>query len=421
MVQPTTSAVMHQLTGKQDHFLNQVGEGKNIYLTGKAGTGKSTVTTMAIEKLKRAGRKVIVIAPTGIAAMNIDGATIHSTFGIRPFGIIRSIKECNHLRQDKREVLKKADTIIIDEISMLRPDILDAMHWTLRKNGSKGLDSKQLIFVGDLKQLPPVLSTNDKTVLLQTYDGYTFLHSEIIKRLDVVTIELDEILRQKDPEFIEAVNIIRDGGRAPYFHQFYTNEPKGVILAPHNATVAAYNQAGLEAQEGDLLTFDATLQGSAKPEDFTLEHVIKVKNGCKIMYLVNDRENPLRNGTLGVFTSRMVKEQVADDPTAQPVDVLKCFIKINETEFPLNRVTQVKKEYVYNNASDEMELVEKGSITQYPFKLAYALSIHKSQGLTFEELTVDLTRPCFVDNQIYVALSRVRGPEGLLIIPPSKN
>lgn len=420
MVHTTTRPVM-ELTSKQEHFLNLVGEGKNIYLTGKAGTGKTTATTLAIERLTKAGRKVLVMAPTGVAAMNIDGATIHSTFGVRPFGIIRSIADCNHLRQDKRQVLRKADTLIIDEVSMLRPDILDAMHWTLRKNGCKGLDSKQIIFVGDLKQLPPVLSTNDKTVLLETYDGFTFLHSQIIKRLDLVSIELDEILRQKDPEFIEAVNIIRDGGRAPYFRQFYTTEPKGVILAPHNATVTAYNEAGLEAQEGDLLTFDATIDGNAKPEDFTLEHQIRVKNGCKIMYLVNDRENPLRNGTLGVFTSRMVTEIAGGDPTAQPVDVLKCFIKINETEFPLNLVTQVKKEYVYNNATDEMELKEKGSITQYPFKLAYALSIHKSQGLTFDEMTVDLTRPCFVENQIYVALSRVRGPEGLRIIPPSKN
>lgn len=387
------------LTEKQQAFLDAAMLGQSLYLTGKAGTGKSYIIKKAIEDLQRAGKKVIALAPTGIAANNIGGQTIHSMFSLRPFGVL-DFDACNFVKSNKRQILDMADTIIIDEISMLRPDVLDAMHWTLRKNGCDGLATKQIIFVGDIKQLPPVLDDNMRSVLYQTYDGDSFQHAKIYKKIAPITIELDEVLRQTNEEFIGHLNIIRDGGKSEYFRQFVADHPHGIILAPYNATVQAYNEKGLADQPGELFTFEARIDGTIKPEEFALEKTIKVKNGCKIMYLVNSEDNPLRNGTLGTFVSHQ-----------------GChYIRVNETDFALHQIIMSKKEYVYNKTEDKLELQDLGSITQYPFKLAYALSIHKSQGLTFDEVTVDLSRPCFQSGQLYVAMSRVRTPEGLRII-----
>lgn len=388
-----------RLTGKQQEFIRAVLAGENIFLTGKAGTGKSFIVRHAIEQLKEIGKKIVAVAPTGIAANNIDGQTIHSMFRLNPYGVL-TFEECNFLKSNAKELLKKVDTIFIDEVSMLKPDVLDGMHWTLRKSGLPGLDSKQVIFIGDMKQLPPILDDNTRSVLYQTYDGDTFDFAQIYKRIGVRVIELDEVLRQTNPEFIESLNIIREGGKSEYFRQFISKEPHGIILAPHNSTVQAYNQAGLNAQPGEEFVFIATVDGDARPEDFMLEREIRVKNGCKIMYLVNSQDNPLRNGTLGTFVSHN-----------------DChYIRVGNVDYAMEPVIVTKKQYVYSKANDALELQELGSITQYPFKLAYALSIHKAQGLTFDEVTLDLTRPCFQEGQMYVALSRVRTPEGLRII-----
>lgn len=391
--------IFNMLTAKQHDFLNLALDGKNVFLTGKAGTGKSYIIRTAIRALKDLGKKVVAIAPTGIAANNIDGQTIHSMFKIPPFGV-QDFESCNYIKSGSREVLKQASTFIIDEVSMLRPDLLDAMHWTLKKNGLPGLDRKQIIFVGDLKQLPSVLTDNERSVLYKTYDGDLFTHAKILKKVKMETVELDEVMRQQNEEFIQHLNIIREGGRSEYFKQFVSNETGGIILAPHNATVTAYNNAGLKALKGDVITFTAEITGTAKPQDFHLEQEVNVKNGCKIMYLINSRDNPLRNGTLGIFVSHS-----------------GChYIRVGSVDYALEPAIITKKQYVYDSISDELVLKEVGSIVQYPIKLAYALSIHKAQGLTFDEVTLDLRRPCFQKGQMYVALSRVKSPEGLKII-----
>lgn len=388
-----------EFSKQQQYFLDTALSGKNIFLTGKAGTGKSLIVREAIAQLRKQKKNVVAIAPTGIAANNIDGQTIHSMFSINPYGVA-GYETCNFLKSQKRRLLNAIDTIVIDEVSMLRPDVLDAIHWTLKKNGCDGLDKRQVIFVGDLAQLPSPINDNTRSVMFRTYDGVTFQYALIYPKLEVATIELDEVHRQTNDEFIANLNIIREGGRSEYFRQFLHTEPKGVILAPYNTTVQKYNEEGLKAQKGEEYVFHASVTGNAKADEFNLENELRVKNGCKIMYLVNSQNNPLRNGTLGIFVSHA-----------------GChYIKVDGVEYALDQVSLTKKEYVYNRDTDSLELDEIGSITQYPFRLAYALSIHKSQGLTFEEVTLDLSRPCFSPGQMYVALSRVKSPEGLRII-----
>jgi ATP-dependent DNA helicase PIF1 len=388
-----------QLSSKQSTFLAAAMQGQNIFLTGKAGTGKTFIVKELIKILTEQGRKVVAVAPTGVAANNIGGQTIHSLFALSPYGVLR-YEDCNHLRTEKRRLLKNIDTFLIDEVSMLRPDILDAMNWTLNKNGCRPLHQRQVIFIGDLKQLPAPINDNTRSVLYQTYEGEEFTHAKVYSMLNVREIELDEVLRQTNEEFVNHLNLVRDGIKSEYFRRFVGTDLKGVVLAPHNATVQRYNIDGLNKLGGEELVFEAKVQGNAKADDFNLESIIRVKDGAKIMYLVNSKDNPLVNGTLGEFV----------------VKGSNYFIKVGNVEYALERITATKKDYVYNSEKDILEMVEIGSIEQYPIKLAYALSIHKSQGLTFDEVSVDLSRPCFQKGQMYVALSRVKSPEGLRII-----
>lgn len=393
-----------KLTSKQKLFLDAALNGDNIFLSGKAGTGKSTVVLKAIQELQKKGKRVAAIAPTGIAANNIGGQTMHSLFSLNPYGVL-TFNECNFVKTEKRRVFGMIDVLFIDEVSMLRPDHLDAINWTLLKNGCGLLKNKQVIFIGDMAQLPPVLNDNTMSVLMRNYEGFKFFDAKVYPELNVKPIELDEVVRQSDTEFIEALNIIRDGGKSEYFRKFVGTKPNnGVILAPYNATVNKHNKNGLDALSTELFTFEAKISqsddGKIKPEDFNLESRIEVKQGAKIMYLVNSKDAPLVNGTIGVFASMDGNH----------------YIQVNGIDYKLNPVEFVKKEYVLNEKQDDLELREIAKIEQYPIRLAYALSIHKSQGLTFDEVTVDLSKPCFMSGMLYVALSRVRSPEGLRIL-----
>lgn len=388
------------LSLKQQLFIDKVLEGKNVFMSGKAGTGKSFVLKEAIRLLKKEGKNVVACAPTGVAANNINGQTIHSLFSISIHGVL-TYDDCFFLKHEKRRVLRAIDVIFIDEISMVRPDMLDAINWTLLKNGCSGLRNLQIVFIGDFKQLPPVINDNTRTVLYRTYNGDRFTDALIYPKLNVEYIELDEVIRQSNNEFIEALNMARNGKKSEYFRQFVGDEPNdGIILAPYNTTVQEYNKKGYDSLNTDSFKFVAKIEGNLKADDFNLDTVIRVKNGAKIMYLSNSKDAPLVNGTLGLFVSHGGQH----------------YIRVGKNEYPLEPMVFTKKEYVLNKKTDELELQDIGSIMQYPFRLAYALSIHKSQGLTFERATLDLRKKCFIPGQLYVALSRVTSPEGLRIL-----
>lgn len=366
-----------RLNALQQEFMNRALAGENIFLSGKAGTGKSTVIKKFIEEVKGS---VICCAPTGIAAINIGGVTLHSAFGIK-IGGVAEYSTASYLKPVKKEVLRHAKVIIIDEVSMLRADVLDALDYTLNKNHLGSLKDKQIIFVGDMKQLPVVVDKNTEAMMFSLgYKGVTFQDAKIYSKLKANSVDLEQVVRQSDNEFIDALNVVREGGKPPYFKQFVYKNPKGIIIAPHNATVSAYNQNGISQAKGELKIFEATYEGLATENDFGFEKTLKLKDGVPVMYLKNEENNSLlRNGTLGTI------EFSEDD----------MFIKVQDVRYRVDRQKVTKNEYVYDEDENELKLKEVGSCEQYPIKLAFALSIHKSQGLTFDEVTVDLSKPCF--------------------------
>lgn len=259
--------------------------------------------------------------------------------------------------------------------------------------------------------MPPVADDNFKSVLSETHKSVFFYDSLIYPKMKVEKIELDQVQRQSDPEFISALNQVRRGEKSPYFRRFFHSEPKGIVLAPRLETVNRYNEQEYAKLSGKEYVFQAEtniIKEGAKISfaDFNVEPLIKMKDGAKIMYLRNSLAyNNLKNGTLGTF--RAIEDEDGD---------VQFFIEVNTIKYRLEINKFDKKEYVYNEKLDRLELVEIANITQMPIKLAYAMTIHKSQGQTLSQMTLDLTLPCFEKGMLYVALSRVTSPEGLRII-----
>ncbi|MEO8515527.1 MAG: helix-turn-helix domain-containing protein [Flavobacterium sp.] len=411
-------------------FINQTQ--RNIFLTGKAGTGK---TTLLHEIIKTTHKNVVVVAPTGIAALNAGGVTIHSLFQLPFAGFIPDNSApqfsdfakfetkqtlSRHFKMSvlKKSVLRNLELLVIDEVSMLRADLLDAIDFMLqsvRKN-KKPFGGVQVLFIGDLMQLPPVIRDEEWKTLRSYYNGKFFFHSHVIQLNPPLYIELSKIFRQTDSTFISVLNNLRNNQISQedikklnqYVKpNFDLKENKGYItLTTHNAKADAMNAKALEELEGKLVQYKPEIIGDFPEKIFPVEEQLQLKIGAQIMFVKNDLslEKRFFNGKMGVIKSLSSDEILVYFPEE------KITIEVEKYEWQNIR-------YFVNPDTKEIEEEVLGTFVHYPIKLAWAITVHKSQGLTFDKAALDVSQ-VFLPGQAYVALSRLRSLEGLVLLSP---
>lgn len=381
---------------------------QNVFLTGKAGTGKSTLIQYFRSHSKKS---IVVVAPTGIAAYNIGGQTIHSFFKFPP-GIID--KKAIHDRIDTR-LYMDIDTVVIDEISMVRADVLDGIDLFLRRYGrsrSLPFGGAQIILVGDLYQLPPVVTKEEVKIFRKLYETPYFFNSNVFKLANFKIVELTTIFRQKQDHFIEILNQIRVGeidndALVPINNRVSQKNSKDhIILTTTNGVADGINQAKLDSINKPLFTFNAIIEGNFPDKDRHLPAPKKLdlKKGARVMFVKNDRGGRWINGTLGWISelnSERIRVKLSDESGEKEVTV------------PLEEWENVK--YEYDDESEEIKTIVVGKLKQFPLRMAWAVTIHKSQGMTFSKVKIDFTKSPFAHGQTYVALSRCRTLEGLLL------
>ncbi len=402
-------------------FTNQ-----NVFLTGKAGTGKTTF----LHNLKKiTPKRMVVVAPTGVAAINAGGVTIHSFFQL---SFAPAIPESAHtgrrdekterfdrkFNREKINLIKCIDLLVIDEISMVRADVLDAVDEVLRKyrNHNKPFGGVQLLMIGDLHQLSPVIKDAEWQILREYYNSIYFFDSRALKQTNPVTIELKEIFRQSDSYFIGLLNKVRENvtdaqtiselnsrhipGFRPGDHEGYIN------LTTHNANAFDMNQAKLADLPGKSHFFSAEITGDFPAFNFPTEEKLELKKNAQVMFIKNDLsgEKLYYNGKIGKITR--IEEKVV---------YVKCPADASEIE--VGPVTWENVKYSLDDQTKEIREDLAGSFTQIPLKLAWAITIHKSQGLTFDKVMID-ANAAFAFGQVYVALSRCRTFEGIVLSTP---
>lgn len=391
----------------------------NLFLTGKAGTGKTTF----LKKLRENSRKnILVLAPTGIAAINASGATIHSffQFPLSPFvpgqGFVSSDHRFLRFSKSKRSLLQSVSLLVIDEVSMVRPDIIDAIDDSLRKirRSSRPFGGVQLLLIGDLRQLPPVLKEEEWNLLSPHYNSPYFYESIALKKAGFQIVELTMVYRQRDREFIDLLNKIRDGiiDKASLSKlnekclvKGPLNEEGYIRLTTHNHHCARINNERLNSLPGETYVYDAEVDGkfpeSSYPSDFSLH----LKEGAQVIFVKNDSGSERRfyNGLIGKVVSLSENKVRVRIPSGSVIDVVR--MEWENTGFIKNEIT------------GKIEQKVEGVFRQFPLQLAWAITIHKSQGLTFDKAIIDATNS-FAPGQTYVALSRCRSMEGLKLERP---
>ncbi|REC41666.1 helix-turn-helix domain-containing protein [Chryseobacterium sp. 5_R23647] len=406
-----------------NHFFDLIEyTSRSVFLTGKAGTGKTTFLNEFVKKTKK---KHIVVAPTGIAAINAGGVTIHSMFGLplRTFlpttdridsslaNNIIDLQQHFKYRKDKLKLLREVEVLIIDEVSMLRADVLDMMDFSLRfiRRNNQRFGGVQMLFIGDLYQLPPVV--RDENVLKMFYNSPFFFDSLAIKDIPLLTIELTKVYRQTDQGFLEILNAIRDGDVANidfnhlnerYDPGFEAGEDPYVYLCSHNKMADDINQEKLKDIKVSPKSYEAKLFGEFKENQFPNEQFLELKIGAQVMFIRNDitGEKKYFNGKLGEISSLDENE-------------VKVILEGSEREITVKREVWEQKKYSLDTDKNIKEEV-LGSFEQFPIKLAWAVTIHKSQGLTFDKVIIDAGKS-FTAGQVYVALSRCRTLEGIVL------
>lgn len=413
--------------------------GKNLFLTGEAGTGKSTLLNYF---RKTTQKNVVVLAPTGVAALNVEGQTIHSFCG---FYIDITASKVKKLMPGtpKFKLLQKLNTIIIDEISMVRADLLDCVDKFLRLNGpAKGepFGGIQMVFIGDLYQLPPVekdFGIGDG--LIKEYNSPYFFDSRAFKGAKFENINLKTIYRQKDQAFKDVLNAVRNNAasqehlmilnqRANNTNQKFTFEKFAIYLTPHNAQARKVNNFFLDKLSGQLQTYKGIARGTFEDKELPTDLDLQIKVGAQVMMLNNDVRKRWVNGTMGKIIGIKTKVSrveegddtdpfVQDDNQEVINDVIIIELETGETVYVDPHTWEMLK-FVLDTQNQSIDSQTTGTYTQYPFKLAWAVTIHKAQGKTFDKVYVDLSTGTFAHGQLYVALSRCRTLEGLYLKRP---
>lgn len=389
--------------------------GQNIFLTGKAGTGKTTFLRSLKE---RSPKRMIVVAPTGVAAINAGGVTIHSFFQLSfapQVGNESEMTKDQRYTKEKINIMRTLDLLVIDEISMVRADILDAIDRTLRrfKNRQKPFGGAQVLMIGDLQQLAPVVRNEEWGLLRREYDTAFFFSSKALKQFPYVSIELTEVFRQQDEKFISLLNKVRENKldevalndlNARYIPDFKPSDKEGFItLCTHNVSAQRINDSKLRELSGSKKTFTAAVEGKFPEYSYPTDFALELKVGAQVMFVKNDSnpEKRFYNGKVGQI---------------QSIDNKTIFVQCPGDEDEIEVETQTWENYKYSidKVSGEIKEEMEGSFSQVPLKLAWAITIHKSQGLTFEKAVID-AEASFAHGQVYVALSRCKTLEGMVL------
>lgn len=384
----------------------------NIFITGKAGTGKSTLLSYFIEHTQK---QIAILAPTGVAAINVNGETIHSFFRFLPNITVEEAKKKGR-QQRKNELYKNLGTIIIDEVSMVRADLMDCVDAFLRaaRETGKPFGGIQMIFIGDLYQLPPVVTSQERPHFANVYQSPWFFHSEVFQNgnFSMKFVELEKIYRQKNGDFIELLNAIRTNTvTAKHIktinHRLKTTTDSDTIsLTSTNDRANVINQTKLAQLKSRSRTFKGTIEGSFDVKHLPTEQTLNLKVGAQIMFVNNDSAGRWVNGTIGSVT-KIGQESIC--------------AKINSGgNVEVSPHTWDLYKYYFDENSRTLSQEAVGSFTQIPVRLAWAITIHKSQGKTFDRVKIDLDRGSFASGQTYVALSRCRTFEGISLEKPIK-
>lgn len=394
---------------------------QNLFITGRAGTGKSTL----LEYFRgQTNKNLAVLAPTGVAAINVRGQTIHSFFGFKPDITMEKAKTV-HVRAEKKELYKKLDVLIIDEISMVRADLLDCVDAFLRQNGkqrNKPFGGIRMVLLGDLYQLPPVV-TRDETELFQSqYRSPYFFDARSMEGFPLTIIELETIYRQSDLNFISLLNAVRSGiidenqleklnsRHNPFFippvNQFYLR------LTTTNAKAEMINQREIEQALGEVTVFDGITTGQFDSRALPAPAGLQLKVGAQVMLVSNDRGRRWVNGTMGKI------EKISRSPGFNKIIYVRLdsggIVEVTPYTWEMFR-------FVLREDNGKIDSLSVGSFTQYPLILAWAVTIHKAQGKTFDRVIVDFDRGTFAHGQAYVALSRVTALSGLVLTQPLQS
>ncbi|HPT42920.1 MAG TPA: AAA family ATPase [Paludibacteraceae bacterium] len=394
----------------------------NIFLTGKAGTGK---TTFLHELRKNTGKQIAVVAPTGVAAINAGGTTIHSFFQLpfTPFiptpegkkDLISKLKMQSH----RRKVIREVELMVIDEISMVRADLLDAVDTLLRHiryRNNEPFGGVQMIFIGDMYQLSPVAQSEEWKLLSPYYESIYFFHSRVIQEKPPVYIEFEKIFRQRDMSFISLLSEVRNNNLSEKGMSMLQSRynplfvpPKDdtyIILTTHNYKADRINSEELAALKNKSRYFEAQVKGDFPEKLYPIEEKLELKVGAKVMFIKNDTETPKRffNGKIGKITA-------FEDETI----IVKC--PDDDQEIEVSPMVWHNVRYKANETTLQIDEEVLGTFTQFPLRLAWAITIHKSQGLTFDKAVID-AGAAFAPGQVYVALSRCRSLEGMVLLSP---